>query len=396
MSLFLWSWCWRRSAYGLPIERRCKGEAMTVDTIRVWDLRLFLGLVLVFAVSWSDSKRYSSSNQREMTNTAKSKARAVTDAESQAMFLAVGDIMLSRGVNRVIDREKDKLLPFSQLADLLGSADFNFGNLESPISGNDNREGRGLVFNTHKHDVVGLIKYKFKIVNLANNHALDQGVAGLRHTRVVLSKLGIEQIGVGENKKEAWQGKVITANAIRFGFVAASYSSINDGGATTNQYVARIEDHEYLREAIKRLKLESDLIIVAMHAGVEYTRRPHGSQIGFARAAIDAGADIVIGTHPHWIQTIEQYQGKYIFYSLGNFIFDQRIPDTEKGLMLRVIARRVPTEGSNNYRVYIDRIELIPVVIERVGVPRRATQNEMESIFRKVGVKGPILTMGAD
>lgn len=369
---------------------------MTVKSIRVWGLRVFLGLVLVFAVSWSDSEMYSSANQREITITAKSKARAITDAESQATFFAVGDIMLSRGVNRAIDREGNELLPFSRLADLLGSTDFNFGNFESPISGNDTRKGRDLVFNTHKHDVVGLIKYNFKIVNLANNHALDQGVAGLRHTRAFLSNLGIEQIGVGENKNEAWQGKVITANAIRFGFVAASYSSINDGGATTNRYVARIEDHEYLREAIERMKTKSDLIIVAMHAGVEYTRRPHASQIDFAQAAIDAGADIVIGTHPHWIQTIEQYRGKYIFYSLGNFIFDQRIPDTKKGLMLRVTARRVPTEGSNNYRVYFDSIELIPVVIERVGVPRRATQNEMELIFRKVGVNGPILTMGAD
>jgi poly-gamma-glutamate synthesis protein (capsule biosynthesis protein) len=299
--------------------------------------------------------------------------------------------MLSRGVNRVIERNRDPLVPFSGLADDLLSTDFNFGNLESPVSGNDNRIGRGLVFNTKRKHIEGLSKYNFKVVSLANNHALDQSIAGLRFTRTYLSTQGIEHIGAGEDQYEAWEPKIVTANGIRIGFIGASYSSINDGGATTNRFVARIEDHAYMREAVGRMKSQADVIVVAMHAGVEYTRRPHRSQVAFARAAIDAGADVVIGSHPHWIQTIEQYRGKFIFYSLGNFIFDQPWQDTREGLAVRFsVSRRGQGDPANDH-VSIDEIRLVPIVIEHIGMPRPATPKEAESIFRKIGVTNPVL-----
>ncbi len=315
--------------------------------------------------------------------------------ESRANFIAVGDIMLSRGVNRVIEREGNPLLPFSRLDDLLGSTDFNFGNLESPVSGNDKRLGRGLVFNAHTHDTAGLIKYNFKIVSLANNHALDQGLKGLRFTQKFLDESGIQYVGVGENKPRAWQPKIIIANGIKIGFIGAAYSSINDGGAVKNEFVARLEETEFLKASIKKLKTESDFIVVTMHAGTEYTRKPHRSQIVFARTAIDAGADLVIGTHPHWIQTFEEYRGRYIFYSLGNFIFDQRKPDTKEGLMLQIILLRRTFEISPA-QTQIEKIRLIPVVSDRLGVPRRATEAETRAILKKIGAKEEIISRAAD
>lgn len=315
--------------------------------------------------------------------------------ETRARFLAVGDIMLSRGVNRAIEREKNPLLPFSALGDLLRSSDFNFGNLESPVSGNDRRFGRGLIFNTHTHDVQGLTEYNFKIVSLANNHAFDQGLKGLQFTQKFLDEKAIQYVGVGEDKAQAWQGKTVTAGNIRVGFIGASYSSINDGGASKNEFVARIEEVEFLKSSIEKLKTESNFIVVTMHAGVEYTRRPHRSQIIFARRAIDAGADLVVGTHPHWIQTFEKYRGKYIFYSLGNFIFDQRKTDTKQGLVLQISLIRRDFDDAS-FQIRIEKIELIPVVSERLGVPRRATETEAKAILKKIGADEPFIFPSAE
>src|SRR5207249_3206359 len=111
-----------------------------------------------------------------------------------------------------VERFGDRMLPFSRMASDLDSADFNFGNLESPISGNDSRLGEGLVFNTRRRQADALARYKFSIVGLANNHALDQGSSGLRNTETYLSARGIEFVGVGENKTQAWQPRIITAN----------------------------------------------------------------------------------------------------------------------------------------------------------------------------------------
>ncbi len=316
----------------------------------------------------------------------------VETKRSKATFVAVGDIMLSRGVKGVIERAKDPLVVFSKLDELLSGTDFNFGNLESPVSGNDKREGKGLVFNARTQDTQGLVKYKFKIVNLANNHALDQGINGLRFTRSHLAGSGIKFVGAGDTLEEAWAPEVVEANGIRIAFIGASYASINDGGVATNNYVARIEDRENLRRSIEKARAESDLVVVTFHAGIEYTRKPHQPQIDFARAAVDFGADVVIGGHPHWIQTLEEYKGKYIFYSLGNFIFDQRKPDTKEGLVLKIgVAKE---EGASGKKTTIDRIDLIPVIIEQLAIPRPVSNAESAAILKKIGITDPVLIPG--
>jgi poly-gamma-glutamate synthesis protein (capsule biosynthesis protein) len=311
--------------------------------------------------------------------------------ETRATFLAAGDIMLSRGVARTIDAARDPLVPFSGLKELFNSTDFNFANLESPVSGNDNRVGRGLVFNARRADTEGLVKYNFKVVNLANNHAMDQGLAGLNHTQEFLTEKGIEYLGVGPNKADAWKPKYLTVKGIKIGFIGVSYASINDNGASTNDYVARIEEVDRLRASIKQAKSESDFVLVTMHAGTEYVRIPNQAQIDFARAAVDAGADIVIGAHPHWIQTFEKYKDKYIFYSLGNFIFDQMPPDRREGLALHITLLKSEGGGREKPKTRGEKIELIPVMIERMGVPRRANEAEARAIMKKFGATEAIL-----
>ncbi len=365
-----------------------------------------LGLVLVLAlVNYQDIYYYFLG--KDKLPPSKQDKPTLTDIkfkETSVVFIAVGDIMMSRGVNSVIAHANDPLRPFSSLAELLNSTDFNFGNLESPISGSD-KPGppHSLVFNTPIRNVEGLKKYKFKVLNLANNHALDQRVAALHNTRKVLTDNNITYLGVGENLDEAWQPKIVTFNGLKIGFLGASYASVNDGGVSRNNFVARIEDIEYLKSSLTELKKMADFVLVTMHAGVEYVRTPHQGQIDFAHTAIDYGADIVIGAHPHWIQTIEKYKDKYIFYSLGNFIFDQSwSQDTKEGLVLKIFLEGYQVEGDTktlapnkpptNLPTKLAKIELIPVVIENYSTPRQANETEKAKILAKIDFTNDVLT----
>lgn len=314
--------------------------------------------------------------------------------ENKVTFLAVGDILISRGVARAIDRTGNPLTPFEKMKDVFLSTDFNFGNLECPISGRENVVGKGLVFNMRTKDLEGLKKYNFKVLTLANNHAMDMGINGLRNTHKVLDENGFVRVGTGENLDEAWTPKIHEVKGVKIGFVAVSYVSINDGsGAARNDYVARMEDKDRIKKAIDQLKSQGvDFIVAAMHAGVEYQRRPHQPQIDFAKTAIDYGADMVIGGHPHWVQIFEQYKGKYIFYSLGNFIFDQTWSrDTQEGLALKITLDSKKSNIQTNSKTNVEQIELIPVVIENASTPRVANESESASIMKKIGATEKIL-----
>ncbi|MDP1709588.1 MAG: CapA family protein, partial [Candidatus Komeilibacteria bacterium] len=234
-----------------------------------------------------------------------------TQTETRATFGAMGDIVLSRNVAAKINKAKNPLLPFSKLSSLLQENDFNFANLESPFSGKDTfNPSPSMVFNAPRPNIKGLVANKFEILSIANNHALDQGAKGLSYTRTYLAQNDIKAIGAGNNLDQAWKSEVVEANGIKIGFIAASYASINDNGKSVNKLVARIEDLGKLKSAIALARQQADWVVVAMHAGTEYKYQPNPSQTKFARAAIDFGADMVIGGHPHWVETIEKYKGK--------------------------------------------------------------------------------------
>lgn len=314
--------------------------------------------------------------------------------QTTATFLAAGDIMLSRNVADAIKKSGDVDLPFKNMADILKSTDFNFANLESPIVAKGIVGGHTMVFGAPEDYVADLKTYNFKILNLANNHAFDQGLKGLDNTRAVLDGMDIKHIGTGDNLDKAWQPAEIDANGLKICFVGASFSSINDGGKTKNDYVARIEDISELKSIILNLKSACGFIVATMHAGTEYTRTPNQAQINFAHAAIDGGADMVIGAHPHWVQTVEKYQNKYIFYSLGNFIFDQEwSQETKEGLTLKITVSKAPTsalQGSQT-SAQIDSIQLLPVILENFSTPRPANEQETKNILKKIGQTDTVL-----
>lgn len=362
--------------------------------------------------------------------------------QNEITLLAVGDIMLSRNVAAKIEEAKNPLWPFSNIAGLFLTADLAFGNLESPFmppkEGQTDSQGiiggHSLIFGASTKYLEGLKKYNFKILNLANNHALDQGAGGLNFTVKFLNQNGVCTVGAGTDLNQAWQPAMMNLNGLNVCFLGVSYASANDGGKTNNNFVARMEDGEKLKSVIATLKSNCDFIVVSMHAGTEYVRKPNQKQIEFAHAAIDAGADLVLGHHPHWIQTIEKYNGsppnssckkssldnpivekngkkfqsldlgygcggKYIFYSLGNFIFDQEWSrQTKEGLALKIkLASKRPAglaaprgvqaqelQGPK-LQTELQNIELIPIIVENYGAPRTATETEAQTILEQIG-----------
>ena len=141
-----------------------------------------------------------------------------------------------------------------------------------------------------------------------------------------------------------------------------------------------MQDAKQMIAAVQSAKTHADFVVVMMHAGAEYTRTPTRLQKDFAHSAIDAGADIVFGAHSHWTQGIESYQGKYIFYSLGNFVFDQEFsPETKIGLAVQVSLQK--TSDTTTIR----DITLHPIVIENYGQPRLLDGEEKIKALKDIG-----------
>lgn len=307
--------------------------------------------------------------------------------EEKVNFIAVGDIMLSRLVARKTEKSWNPNWVWENISHFLKQSDFNIWNLESPTNGTPLYSyEETMIFNAPPNLIQTLPGMNFEIMNLANNHALDQGESWLRTTEKLLNVIGITSIGTGMNLEEAWTPKIIEKNGIKIAFIGASYASINDDGSTMNPFVARMQDTERLIGALWEAKNKADYIIVSMHGGQEYSRTPTELQKSFAKTAIDNGADMVIGGHPHWTQGIELYRGKYIFYSLGNFVFDQDFSyETKTGLALQVFLSK------KDDTVKLDEIHLHPINIQNYGQPLIMSWEAKKRALNDIGQINDIL-----
>jgi len=262
----------------------------------------------------------------------------------------VGDIMLDRGVEYMIEKYGggDFKFPFSKIADYLNKADIVFGNLEGPISDKGEKVGSIYSFRAEPEAIEGLKFAGFDILSLANNHAFDYGRAALEDTLIRMENAGINCVGAGLDTTETYSGIIKEIDGVKIGFLA--YTNLGPEtwkAGENNSGISWIpeSDFEKVKEDIKLAKEKTDILIVSLHTGEEYQKEPNQFQIEFSKMAIDAGADLVVGHHPHVIQKNEQYQNGYIFYSLGNFVFDQSFSEeTMKGQIVEVLIENKKTK----------------------------------------------------
>ena len=266
----------------------------------------------------------------------------VKEKQSIKIILA-GDIMLDRGVEYMINKEGngDFKFPFLKIANDLKSADILFGNLEGPISDKGERVGSIYSFRAVPKAIEGLSFAGFDVISLANNHAFDYGRGALEDTLKRLNADGVSYAGAGFNGEEAHSPIVKEIKGTKIGFLA--YTNLGSPywkaiGENSGIALVSENDFEKLRNDIQNAKDKVDILIISLHSGEEYFKEPTKFQIDFSRTAIDAGADVVSGHHPHVVQRNEIYQNGYIFYSLGNFIFDQSFSEeTMRGQIVEIL-----------------------------------------------------------
>ena len=257
-------------------------------------------------------------------------------APHELRLLFVGDVMLARGVGAKALSRGDWTFPFQKIAETLRAADLSFGNLECAVSDTGRDLHHLYSLRADPQAIDGLKFAGFRVLSVANNHVYDWDRPALLDTLRRLREAGIEPVGAGANDLEAHQPVVVNLGGTRIALLA--YVGIEPREATAGPDRAGVAwlDPARVLEDIRLARPLADLVIVSLHWGVEYAPRPQPRQIRLAHAMIDAGADLIVGGHPHVVQPLEQYRGRSIAYSLGNFVFDQRDPVTHRGRMLEV------------------------------------------------------------
>jgi gamma-polyglutamate biosynthesis protein CapA len=184
--------------------------------------------------------------------------------------------------------------------------------------------------------IAGLQLAGVRVASTANNHSRDCAAHGVEYTVSWLLAHGINPVGSSQSADQTHAGVVIVRKGVRFGFLAYTYDQKNGNWRDIDDRIA-LADPEVMQRDVGSLRRRADVVIVSMHHGIEYMPKPSKDQVTFAHAAIDAGADLVIGHHPHVIQGAESYRGRWIYYSLGNFVFDQYQREaTQHGEMVEV------------------------------------------------------------
>ena len=285
------------------------------------------------------------------------------DPQTEIVLVATGDIIPARSVNNKVTNLNDFTYPYLNTVNLLREADITFVNLESPLIPNCPATVEGMVFCGNQNNVLGLTYAGIDIVSIANNHAGNHGFEGIQQTIYLLHTHVVLTTGSGSAAVKVVKG-------LRFGFLG-----YNDIG-TPEKGIAWA-DIPTIQKQVAELKQQVDFVIVTYHWGTEYKHNPDQRQIDLAHATIDAGADRIIGNHPHWVQGLEIYKNKFITYAHGNFVFDQ-------------MWSRETTEGVVGMYIFnangLKDVHFYPIVIENYSQPRFATVVEAKKILNDMRI----------
>ncbi len=309
------------------------------------------------------------------TDDAKGPAEDTAEKEKrEGSLLFAGDIYLSEhvlraydgagGINGVLD---------DGLRKEIEEADIFMANQEFPFSDRGNPAAdKQFTFRLPPSRVSVLGDIGVDIVTLANNHALDYGSDALTDTCRTLDEAGILRVGAGENREEAARAEIMDLNGISVGFVGASRVFPTADWAAGASHIGMLSayDAEGFLEAVRQARQQCDYLVVYVHWGIERDTVPQTYQRQLAYQAVDAGADMVVGSHPHVLQGIEYYKGKPILYSLGNFVFGGSIPET-------MLVRASVDEAGET------QLTLIPAT-SSAGYTRELEEDKKAAFYQKI------------
>ena len=256
-------------------------------------------------------------------------------------ILIVGDLMFTRGVDRVVSAYGMDG-PMDRVAKWIMAADLAVANYEGTIANEATGQRRSgpYRFKAVPEAAGAIARAGFDLVSVANNHSQDWGPPALQNTVAYLHLAGVKTVGAWSNFEAAHRSRVMNAGGVRIAWLAYNY--VGQAESTEKPGVSGWSrawlNRERLLDQVAEAKKAGGIVVVFPHWGEEYAEKPRHWQVRLARDAIDTGADLVVGHHPHVIQTVERYGKGLIAYSLGNFLFDQ--PERNSGLALWVRADR--------------------------------------------------------
>ncbi|HLJ81209.1 MAG TPA: CapA family protein [Ktedonobacterales bacterium] len=273
------------------------------------------------------------------TPTATAQPQPTATPDTRPVTLAItGDIMLARSVNTTLLSSHDRF-PFNDTADYLRGFDLTIGNLECVVSSLGVPQPKEFTFEANPVAFGRLPLAGYDIVSVANNHSGDYGKAAFMDMLGHLTQFGITPLGGGANLAEAHRPVIRRIRTTTIGILAYCEIDPLDFAATASTPGHAWLDPTLMRADIQALRPQVDFLIVFTHWGIEYQPQETTHQQYLARLAIDAGADVVVGAHPHIIQPYELYKGKLIVYSLGNFVFDEMYGEEALGNVLALTVQ---------------------------------------------------------
>ncbi len=238
---------------------------------------------------------------------------------------------------------------FAEVREILESADFAVGNLETVVGGREMGYTGYPIFNTPEDFLEGLKFAGFDILLTANNHSLDKGRKGVLNTLDNIHKYGMEPNGTYYNEEDQDSIRIYSKNGISFAMIGYSYTF---NGSAATYLINKIDSIKIKSDIAKAKKLNPDFIIIYLHTGIEYEREPSQAQVELTDKVIEYGADIIIQSHTHVAQKIEYFESEnsnlsngFVAYSLGNFISNQRWRYSDTGPILNFEISKNFTSG---------------------------------------------------
>ena len=281
-------------------------------------------------------------------------------------IVMTGDILLDRGVRRVIEKRGVDHLFSTEVDAVFRSAQVVVGNLECPATKINAPVQKFYIFRADPEWLQALKRHGITHLNLANNHSIDQGRKGLLDTKQNIVKAGMVPIGAGRNMKEAAEPVLLAKHPRKVWLLASLRLALENYAYLPDKPCVSQEPMDSLLRRVQRLRKADPtaVIIVSLHWGGEHTLKPVPSQRHEAHMLIRAGADVLVCHHTHTLQTVEEFMGHSIYYSIGNFIFDPKKPINSEACIVRLKIAK----GEDGLKVETIPIEIrqcVPYIVKK-------------------------------
>lgn len=253
---------------------------------------------------------------------------------------------------------------FSEVKKYLSDADFTIGNFETVLAGKKKRYSGYPYFNAPDDFLLAIKEAGFDLLVNANNHAIDKGAKGVERTIKKMDELGINYTGIYLSQHDRDSIRIFNINGIHLAILAYSYSTNGIPLPKGKNYIINLIDYDLIEKDIAQARNKGvDIVLVYFHFGDEYQREPNIYQKDVINNTINAGADIIIGSHPHVVQPVDYFKTNkanldtgFVAYSLGNFISNQRWRYSDAGVILKIkVSKNILTDS-----VYLSDVSYLP------------------------------------